>query len=513
MEFDTDLLAKSGSESSTQLPSLPPVQIIDLDSILQHASQLSNNQNQDASETSEHESTLGGYIDKDTLEQIKTCHSKYNRWLIFSDLHVTPSTLSTCLQVLAFVHSTAMQHQAGILFLGDFWHIRGFIRVDCLCAVLGAMSNWQVPCIMIPGNHDQINWGGTEHALTPLKNAYRVYSDVKDVNERAKQYPGPLILSHPTKFMNALFVPHTRDKRTMQSILESAEAAESCALFVHADVKGASMNDLIKSQHGLAASVFPPGRCIYSGHFHKPHIVRTNGGSSIRYVGSPYQTSLSEAGQSKHLLLVDSQQGWACLDEISIDIGPRYHRVTSVSNLLNYDTELFVRSGDKLSVVMPQNELNEIRENATVSDLSAFDAKINELRDAGVTVEIRNSHAEPMEVNTGDLEGNSEPLDFEEMTPRATLEAYINNELGNAVLGERTATRLLNDGLTILTELDKELGHEDVPATSEKTSVMIELDSVSIAGFGSFRKEVSYPLSNRGVVLLRGTNKDFGSDR
>jgi hypothetical protein len=157
MEFDTDLLAKSGSESSTQLPSLPPVQIIDLDSILQHASQLSNNQNQDASETSEHESTLGGYIDKDTLEQIKTCHSKYNRWLIFSDLHVMPSTLSTCLQVLAFVHSTAMQHQAGILFLGDFWHIRGFIRVDCLCAVLGAMSNWQVPCIMIPGNHDQIN--------------------------------------------------------------------------------------------------------------------------------------------------------------------------------------------------------------------------------------------------------------------------------------------------------------------------------------------------------------------
>ncbi len=80
-------------------------------------------------------------------------------------------------------------------------------------------------------------------------------------------------------------------------------------------------------------------------------------------------------------------------------------------------------------------------------------------------------------------------------------------------MGERTATRLLNDGLTILTEFDKELGHEDVPATSEKTSVMIELDSVSIAGFGSFRKEVSYPLSNRGVVLLRGTNKDFGSDR
>lgn len=52
-------------------------------------------------------------------------HVSADSWVVFSDLHVCFQTLPTCLQVLAAVHDSAVARNAGIMFLGDFWHIRG----------------------------------------------------------------------------------------------------------------------------------------------------------------------------------------------------------------------------------------------------------------------------------------------------------------------------------------------------------------------------------------------------
>jgi hypothetical protein len=41
------------------------------------------------------------------------------RWLTFSDLHVSKNTLATCLAVLEQVHEEAARRGAGILFLGE----------------------------------------------------------------------------------------------------------------------------------------------------------------------------------------------------------------------------------------------------------------------------------------------------------------------------------------------------------------------------------------------------------
>lgn len=90
---------------------------------------------------------------------------------------------------------------------------------------------------------------------------------------------------------NAMFVPHIRDVGTMQSVLQSKVARSSSAVFVHADVTGAYMNDMIISTHGVSPYYFPPNVPIYSGHFHKPHVVKQSTiapGVNIRYVGSPY---------------------------------------------------------------------------------------------------------------------------------------------------------------------------------------------------------------------------------
>jgi len=196
--------------------------------------------------------------------------------------------------VLNFVHQKAVEHDAGVLFLGDFWHFRGTLRVDVLNTVLDELAGWEQPLVMIPGNHDQVTLDGYNHALKPLQNSFLVSDSI----------PGPLILSRPTVFGKALFIPYLRNNLVMEGVLKSkySEAAE--AIFCHADVTGASMNDLIVSQGGVSPGLFPTGIPIYSGHFHKPHTIRNAKGTSIEYIGSPYEVSLSEAQQDKKIVSV-----------------------------------------------------------------------------------------------------------------------------------------------------------------------------------------------------------------
>ena len=522
--IDSSSLSSENNSNSEELETiLPPVDIIDLDSILQHTST-----NQESSN-----STIPSY---ETIQQITKIHTQYKQWILFSDLHVMPSTISTCLKVLNYIHNIALQQSqpTGILFLGDFWHHRGFVRVDCLNSILDCMAKWQVPCIMIPGNHDQIDWKGVEHALTPLSNAYRICSPNDDAGnnnleketQQQQLYPGPLIITHPTKFMNALFIPHIRDKQQMKSILSSNESQDSNALFVHADVKGASMNDMITSQHGLDGRVFPGDKLIYSGHFHKPHTVsvgnkKKKSNVSIRYVGSPYQTSYSESGQIKSLLLVDATQNWKCIQEIPIDIGPRYHRIPSVQSFIDDDSIVGdkFRQGDKVAVTVYQKELEEMRllaqeeDNTEEGEKSLFDSKLEELRNAGVSVEIRDVQSQDQDENevSSSQATTEDEVELEDLSPKATLTAYLDNEVVNEDLGEATAKKLLEMGEELLGESSENTSSSQTSANEVAVSEL-KIKSVSIRGFGSFRQETIYPLQNRGVVLLRGINKDFGSD-
>ena len=85
-----------------------------------------------------------------------TAHANCKKWVIFSDLHVKGASIDVCEEVLAQVHLEAQRRSAGIIFLGDFWHVRGALSVELLNRVLRALRKWEQPVIMIPGNHDQV---------------------------------------------------------------------------------------------------------------------------------------------------------------------------------------------------------------------------------------------------------------------------------------------------------------------------------------------------------------------
>ena len=106
--------APSSDEAKQSKVDGTPAEILDLDSVLRGRQDLE----------------IDVPFADETIQQAMMCHSKCRKWLVFSDLHVMPSTLSTCIRVLNEVHVTAQRLDAGILFLGDFWHHRGVVRVS-----------------------------------------------------------------------------------------------------------------------------------------------------------------------------------------------------------------------------------------------------------------------------------------------------------------------------------------------------------------------------------------------
>lgn len=346
---------------------------------------------------------------------------------------------------------------------------------------------------MIPGNHDQVTLGGHSHGLTPIENAYRVGS-----------VPGPLVLSYPTKFRDALFIPHIRNIATMESIVQSSIARECNSFFIHAEVTGALMNDLLVSTGGIPPASFPPDRHVYSGHFHKPHTVKSSNGVKIEYLGSPYEVSLAEANQSKMLAVLDAD--WKCLEYVPIKVGRRHFKVSQWNDLLNLRLapegersvdrdEEFVKAGDRVVASIPKRE-------ATIPP--SIGSYISLLRDAGVTVETREIKEEALDRTEWQDLGS-----LEEMTAESSWKAYLEEEFKRETISDDNIKILLERGLEIIDEVDS--NSESFRDSNSATD--LKLKQVFVEGFGPFQSGVTYPLLDRGLVLLKGTNYDSGSDR
>ena len=471
-------------------------------------------------------------------------HSSFDKWVVFTDLHCSTATLNTCLEVLDLVHTAAVQRDAGVLFLGDFWHHRGTLRVDCLNKVLDAFKSWTVPLVMIPGNHDQVTLGGHDHGLTPLENAFRVnvgsssssnfsiakslsWENDNDVFGDDMTVAGPLVLSHPTVFRQALLVPHVRDMSVMESVLQSPQAKNVSALLVHAEVKGALMNDLIVSTHGIPPASFPPHKRIYSGHFHKPHFVKAaDDRVSIEYLGSPYQVSMAEAQQDKHLAVLDAARGWECVERIPLDVGKKHFRVSSIDELLQFETgerngirqssNGYVNVGDRIVLTIPKEQrmlhynVKKARDDDSNENVTKVFNHIQSLRDQGIMVEVRET--EQASDSAGTIQSSSSKLDgtdslIEDLTPESVWRNYVREEI-NETADPEYYESILQAGLEILSEIQSSSDAQEsqvfLGTGGENLARELVLSKITIQGFGPFRQQVTYPLSNRGLVLLRG---------
>lgn len=308
--------------------------------------------------------------------------------------HFSPTTrtLNLLLRRVSAPLVRAWRRGAGILFLGDFWHVRASLPVRPLNAAVEEIASWTQPTLMLPGNHDQVRGALTQqrHRLCcihfrnrhipwyflppgmscPMESPEcttpgRPLSPwAAQVTEDGKEHallplgavnPRVHVISEPALFLGALWLPYRRDGRIIEAAVRR-HAAGVVAIFAHVDVvsspshthslscsgsptsvsaltaplptpaalwkehtlvdtsvlwspviqAGAMVNNALQLQEGLSPGVFPAGLPVFTGHYHKPHVVA---GTTVEYVGSPFQTSLAEAGQGKRLLLLQAP-GW-----------------------------------------------------------------------------------------------------------------------------------------------------------------------------------------------------------
>lgn len=293
----------------------------------------------------------------------------------------------------------------------------------------------------------------------------------------------------------------------------------------------------------LTVPIHNPQRPIYSGHFHKPHLVKAPNaapGVSVHYVGSPFEISLAEAGQKKALLLLDSTQNWKVIDTFPLEgIGPRHYRFTSMDEFMNYDFLRIQNTANtsetakdcinptpqqqhRVVVSVSQQELADMRNSHNVENkegrnsLCPFDAKVKVLRKMGAKVEVREEAGDQNAlVDKNNCLNSSIPI--EDMTPTDVITHYLTEQVKSNRMTNQTATRLLEAGVSLL---ENELLNSESNALMLMKNLIpssqvreVEFQSVTIEGYGSFKDEVTYPLMDRGLVLIRGSNLDGGYDR
>ena len=267
--------------------------------------------------------------------------------LLFSDLHLSPKTFDTCMQVLRRVHQEALTRNVPVGFLGDFFdHVynKGTLPVDILNELLRFFANeWHVPMTMIPGNHDYFDASETEHGLTPFKYASSLIT----------------VLDEPTVINNRLWMPWRRDPVVCKKIIDAHPDVD--VIFGHYDIIGFKLNAKRVSTEGLSLEMFPPGIPVYTGHYHTPQSYK-----NVVYLGSPYQLTLSEAEDKKALIVLDEKADIDC--KIPIDIGRKQYKWTP-SELVARSAEL--RSNDRVSVTgqTPIELVRELREKGVQVDI------------------------------------------------------------------------------------------------------------------------------------------------
>lgn len=370
--------------------------------------------------------------------------------LLFGDLHCSQKTLSICLDVLKDIHSKALRRQETVGMLGDFFdtvYRRGTIPVDMLNTLLDFFATeWKVPIVFIPGNHDYIDANETEHALDP----FRYASDYITV------------LDEPTVLDRVLWVPWKRNNDTLKQTFKLFEGQYDF-IFGHFDVIGASVNSNTVSDRGLHDKDFP--KPAISGHYH-----RSQQYGQVTYIGSPYQTSMSEAGQTKRIISFQHEMPYT---SIIVHYGPKRFKVTEDPESWPYKTP---GAGDivYMDTFTPEKMSEEANQ------------WVHRLKEHGVNVVLQRFLRKESVCTS--LLGHEQQL-----SPMEMFKKYATN----IKITTHSAYPLAMDILHSVSKTE----HTSVPQT-------LKFCNITFQGFGPFVNSQIIHLQNRGLTKITGVWKD-----
>ncbi len=273
------------------------------------------------------------------------------KYLIFSDLHVNTKTFSFCKDILLYLHDKALEHDAEIAFLGDFWdtvYRHSTLNTSNLNEFISLFSSekWKVKIKSLVGNHDMATADEKVHGLYPFEKACTLFETISE----------PFVDKE-----NILWMPYRRDANDHRKVF-SMLAKKPKLIFGHFDTINAKMGSTI-SKEGLTVDEYP---CVtITGHYH----CQQNINNKVHYVGSPYMVSQSEIGQVKRAILLDTDT--LAMDDIILNFGPNRFAVESIDDLDN----AVLKPKDVITLTLNTNEV--------------IPAKAKRLQRTGVVVKIK----------------------------------------------------------------------------------------------------------------------------
>ena len=143
-----------------------------------------------------------------------------------------------------------------------------------------------LPTHVIVGNHDI--WAKKSNEITSIDSLKWI--------PNVQIYKEPELMQWHDK--NILMMPWRRDPQHEAETL--SEFPSTNIVFCHSEVRGIALNAKVKNMHGSDANTFDRYDAVYSGHIH----YRQRKGQ-LRMVGTPYELTRSDSGNTKGFDLVD----------------------------------------------------------------------------------------------------------------------------------------------------------------------------------------------------------------
>lgn len=263
--------------------------------------------------------------------------------LLFSDSHIHPhknkiDRLYDCLAALEWVFTKSISMGINhLVFLGDLFHDRQKIWTMTYQKTYELFQRYspQFSSIhLLVGNHDM--WFQDNWSITSLK----PFSSIPKIT----------VIDHPQTIsinnLNIDFLPYTKDPLPYLKGFTNPSAI----LCGHLAIDGAILNSVYNTlsqlelvEHDgemvkISAELFSKWKRVFLGHYHGAQIID----DLIEYVGSPLELSFGEAGQEKHLLVLDTVN--LTREYIVNDFSPRHIIVKSLEELADLpNTKNFIR--------------------------------------------------------------------------------------------------------------------------------------------------------------------------
>ncbi len=196
--------------------------------------------------------------------------------ILCSDVHYSLNTLELADEAMALAIEKANGLNIPLIVAGDLHDTKANMRAECINAMLKTFAKAK-NCIIIRGNHDQINEKSKEHGLHFLHNDLTWIAD--DPTWTAGTH-------------GVYVIPYQHDPDEFRKIIKSIP--KSHIVVAHQGLAKTNSGEYVQDKSAINPEDVA-GMRVISGHYHTRQTIALPDGGRWDYIGNPYTLNFAEA--------------------------------------------------------------------------------------------------------------------------------------------------------------------------------------------------------------------------